>query len=201
MKKKLLSVALATIIAVMAISGASLAWLQDTTDPVTNTFTEGLVEIDLFEHEYKNGRLTTEEIRNNGNTYKMVPGDVLPKDPTVVVKADSEACWLFVKIEKSENFDSFMTFDVADGWIELDGFDGVYYREVSASDAKAGISYPVLADNEVTVKGEEVTLEMMKALEAGTAQRPTLSFTAYAVQKANVTTAAAAWAIINPANP
>lgn len=48
MKKKLLSVALAVIIAVTAITGASLAYLQDT-DTEDNVFTVGNVEIDLYE--------------------------------------------------------------------------------------------------------------------------------------------------------
>ena len=80
MKKKLMALVLCTIIAVMAIAGSSLAWLQDTTEPVTNTFTEGKVDIDLYEHEYDSAtdKLTDTEIRDDGNTYKMVPGKVLP---------------------------------------------------------------------------------------------------------------------------
>ena len=53
MKKKLLSVALALIIAVTAISGATLAYLQDT-DTEDNVFTVGKVEIDLYENFNEN---------------------------------------------------------------------------------------------------------------------------------------------------
>lgn len=48
MKKKLFTVALALIIAITAISGATLAYLQDT-DAEDNVFTVGDVKIDLYE--------------------------------------------------------------------------------------------------------------------------------------------------------
>ena len=185
MKKKLLSVALATIIAVMAISGASLAWLQDTTQTVTNTFTEGVVDIELNE--------------TTGNTYHMVPGNVLSKDPTVVVKASSEACYLFVKIEEVNDVDTFLTYEIADGWTQLEGVDGVYYREVADTDAdqtfyvlKGNTMYP----NGIVSVNKEVTVAQMNALTEKT--RPQLKFTAYAIQKANTGTAAEAWALMNP---
>ena len=64
--------------------GGTLAWLTDTTEPVTNTFTYGDINITLAE--------TTE-------VYKMVPGNSISKDPSVTVESGSEACWLFVKVE------------------------------------------------------------------------------------------------------
>jgi len=192
MKKKLLSISLAVIVAVMAISGASLAWLQDTTDTVTNTFTEGRVAIDLYEHEYDlaTNKLTETVTRTGVNNYKLVPGDILPKDPTVVVKANSEACYLFVKIEKSANVDTFLTYAIANGWTKLEGVEGiVYYREVAASTNDQ--PFAVLDGNKVTVKNT-IT---MKDMEDNTSN-PTFAFTAYAIQKANTGDAAAAWALI-----
>ncbi|MBR5285930.1 MAG: SipW-dependent-type signal peptide-containing protein [Clostridia bacterium] len=49
MKKKIFAIALVAILAVTAITGASLAYLQDTDDAL-NTFTVGNVEIDLYEN-------------------------------------------------------------------------------------------------------------------------------------------------------
>lgn len=49
MKKKILSICLVAVIAVMAITGASLAYLTDT-DAEDNVFTVGNVEIDLYEN-------------------------------------------------------------------------------------------------------------------------------------------------------
>lgn len=189
MKKKLLSIALATIVAVMAISGASLAWLQDTTSTVTNTFTKGLVDIDLYE--------TKDSQKVLANSYKMVPGDTLTKDPTVEVLAVSEACWLFVKVEKSENFATYLTYSIADGWTELTEGSGVYYRAVE--DKGENQTFAVLKDNEVTVK-EGVTVAQMNALDNNGLE---MEFTAYAIQSANIadannngTAADEAWAIV-----
>lgn len=173
MKKKVLSIVAVVLVLCCAIGG-TLAWLTDKTDPVVNTFTVGDINIELKE--------TT-------TNYKMVPGNTITKDPKVTVKANSEACWLFVKVEKSENFDSFMTYEMADGWTALPGVDGVFYREVAATTAATDFS--VLKDNSVSVKND-VTKTMLNGLNEPTF--PTLTFTAYAVQKDNVTSAADAWA-------
>lgn len=177
MKKKLL-IPIMILILVIGAVGGTLAWLTDKTDSVTNTFTVGNVDITLVE--------------TTGNTYKMVPGQDITKDPKATVVAGSEACWLFVKIEKSTNFDDFMTYTVADGWTALGAaYPGVYYREVSASTTNS--EFGIIKDNKVTVKGT-VTKAMMDEITKGTANAPTLTFTAYAVQKDGFGTAAKAWA-------
>lgn len=175
MKKKALLCAVAVVLVLCCAIGGTLAWLTAKTDPVTNTFTVGDINIELKE--------TTKD-------YKMVPGNTIAKDPKVTVKAGSEACWLFVKVEKSANLDKFIRYAIADGWQALTGADGVYYREVDASAAKAGMTYSVLTNDSVTVK-DTVTKADMNGLTATT--YPTLTFTAYAVQKDNITDAATAW--------
>ena len=176
MKKKLtVSLAVLALVACMA-AGATLAWLTAKTSSVTNTFTYGDINIELKE--------------TTGESYKMVPGNKITKDPKVTVKANSEACWLFVKVEKSGNFDEFMTYGIASGWTALDGEDGVYYREVTSSTTDT--EYYVLSGNLVTVK-DSVTKEDFAGLK-GT--MPTLTFTAYACQKENVSTAADAWNLV-----
>lgn len=172
MKKKVLSIVAVVLVLCCAIGG-TLAWLTDKTDPVKNTFAVGDINIELTE--------TT-------TNYKMVPGNTISKDPKVTVKANSEACWLFVKVEKSSNFDNFMTYEMADGWTALPGVAGVYYREVAATTTATELS--VLKDNSVLVK-DSVTKTMLNGL--GETTFPTLTFTAYAVQKDNVADAATAW--------
>lgn len=162
--------------------GGTIAWLTAKTDPVVNTFTVGDINITLAE--------TT-------TNFKMVPGNTISKDPKVTVLKDSEACWLFVEIEKSANLDSFITYSIADGWTALSGADGVYYREVNATTQDTG--FDVLASNQVTVK-DTVTKAMMNDLQKDDATQPTLTFTAYAVQKDNIADAATAWRKL-PANP
>ncbi|MBQ8623355.1 MAG: hypothetical protein IJ424_03130 [Oscillospiraceae bacterium] len=177
-KMKIVFVLVAFILTLSIAVGSSLAWLTDKTDSVTNTFTYGDINIDLTESENLD--------------LKMIPGSNITKDPKVTVKANSEACWLFVKIEKSANFDTFMTYTIAEGWKELDGVDGVYYREVEASETAK--EFDVIKDNTVTVK-DNVTKDMFTK-DGYTA--PTLTFTAYAVQSENVDDAATAWGYANP---
>ena len=177
MKKKTLALVLALTLLVADVVGGTLAWLTDRTAEVKNTFTVGDINNGLTE--------TTTD-------YKMVPGNTIAKDPTVTVKANSEACWLFVKVTKSENLDTFITYAIAEGWTALPGVDGVYYREVPASAADQ--TFSVLADNAVTVNSD-VTKEMLTAKDIA---NPTLTFKAYAVQKDNVASASDAWAKVNP---
>ena len=177
MKKKILALVLALTLLVAGVVGGTLAWLTDRTAEVKNTFTVGDINIGLTE--------TTAD-------YKMVPGNTIAKDPTVTVKANSEACWLFVQVTKSENLDTFITYAIAEGWTALSDVDGVYYREVSASNADQ--TFSVLKGDAVTVNSD-VTKEMLTAKDFA---NPTLTFKAYAVQKDNVASASDAWAKVNP---
>ena len=182
MKKKSLALVLALAMIVVCVVGGTLAWLIATTPEVKNTFTTSDVDITLTE--------TT-------TNYQMIPGYTIDKDPTVTVKSGSEDCYLFVKVEKSTNFDSFMTYDMADGWTALAGVNGVYYRVVDTADM--GTAYSVLANDKVTVRGD-VTKAMLNGLTEAT--QPTLTFTAYACQynSSNGTpfAVADAWAKVNP---
>lgn len=191
MKKKATIAVTALLLVLCFAIGGTLAWLKTETTPVVNTFTYGDINIGLSE--------------TTGVEYKMIPGNDITKDPKVTVEANSEACWLFVKVEKSDNYADYLAnYTIADGWNELDGVAGVYYREVNADTAKDGTSYKVLKGDKVTVL-DEVTKSMMEDIKNGTKTQPTLTFTAYAVQLDgfNATTntaaknAALAWAEIN----
>ena len=176
MKKKLTTVLAIVLVVALSVAG-TYAYLTDKTAQVVNTFTVGNVNIDLTEK-------TTD--------YKMIPGMTIEKDPMVTVKADSEDCWLFVKVEKSANFADFLTCNMAEGWTALDGVNGVFYRQVAASDSAQ--NFDVLADNRVIVKSD-VTKAMMDGLTDAT--RPTLTFTAYACQGAGFDSADKAWAEVS----
>ena len=109
----------------------------------------------------------------------------------------SEACWLFVKIEETGKFVADkVTYNLAAGWTALDSVPGVYYREVAASDKDQPFS--ILLDNKITVS-DTLTKDDIKAL-SGDDITPKLTFTAYAVQKENISTAAAAWEVANPSD-
>ena len=192
--KKLL-IALVCILLVVGVVGGTLAWLTDTTPEVKNVFTTSDISITLTETN------VDEDNTPNTNSYQMIPGWTITKDPKVTVGSGSEYCWLFVKLEESDNFDTFMEYTIDSDWTALTGVDGVYYIEVD-TDEEIGKEFPVIKDNTVTVKSE-VTKEQMNALTATT--QPTLTVTAYATQlmKDNNTefTVDQAWAVLNPTNP
>ena len=77
-------------------------------------------------------------------------------------------------------------------WTLVPGETDVYYRDVDAATALAGTTFNVLKDNKVTVSPE------LNKDEIATATNPTLSFTAYAVQKENVADVATAWNLVKP---
>lgn len=171
MKKKSLALLAAVVLIVGVVAGTTLAWLIDSTTPVTNTFTTSDVEIGLTESENLD--------------LQMVPGKPIAKDPKVTVTANSEKCYVFVKIDKSANYDTYLNnYTLADGWLTDSSLpSNVVYRVVDKN-ADAAQSFYVLAgstanpNGEVTVRGS-VTKTQMEAAESA---NPTLTFTAYAVQ-------------------
>lgn len=182
---------LALVLVIGCVAGGTVAWLVATSDTVTNTFTYGNINIALAE--------------TTGTNYKIIPGTDIPKDPKVTVKGGSEACWLFVKVEKVGDIGTSTTdpvrYAIDTGWAQLkdkDGKDvsGVYYRLVDA--VNNDTAFNVLKDNKIIVSGE-LTKETIKGYAV---QQPKLTFTAYAVQQENIADAATAWSKIpQPTNP
>ena len=170
MKKKGLAMVLALVLlAVCAVSG-TLSWLTAKSDTVVNTFTTSDIKVELKE--------------TTGTEYKMIPGYTIGKDPKATVLAGSEECYLFVKLDKSTNFDTYLEYAIADGWTKLEGegiTDTIYYRVVDGTTNQIGTAYSVLKGDQVTVKGS-VTKEQMNALDAEGVAKPTLTITAYASQ-------------------
>ena len=95
---------LALVLVIGCAVGGTVAWLTAQTKPVVNTFTYGDINIDLTE---------------TNETYKMVPGYDIHKDPKAKVLAGSEECFLFVKLDESTNFDTYLKYDIADDWTAL----------------------------------------------------------------------------------
>ncbi|MBQ4628238.1 MAG: hypothetical protein IJB44_04080, partial [Clostridia bacterium] len=98
--KKAILLAIAMVMAFCIGIGSTLAYLFVSTDPVVNTFAYGDINIELKEHKYENGTLTSEEVTAN-NTYKVIPGVTEKKDPFVRVKSGSEKCYVYVAVQNS----------------------------------------------------------------------------------------------------
>ncbi len=221
-KKKKIGVPIRTLVALLAVAlllggaiGGTMAWLTSTSGEVVNTFTDSDINITLTETDTEKD----EDDDPNTNSYKMVPGGTLQKDPKVILEAGSEACWVFVEVTENKGkveyvpagktdavttkWSDFLDYTVAEGWIRLDGKEGrgagVYYREVSADKAAVGDAWGILTGNQVTVK-TTVTKEMMNALKKAPDNYPTLTFKAYAIQTANIDSVEDAWEEVNPTN-
>ena len=179
-----------TMVVGCAVDG-TVAWLVSKSESSVSTFTLGDINIKLTEAE------------SESQSLKIIPGVDIRRSLKVTVEPNSEACWLFVKVEGT-NWPDFMeangtarkvSYSVAgegDGWIALEGNPGVYYREVSAEDAQRGDAYDVNCN--VTVS-QMLTKEEVNSIAAGT--QPQLSFTACAVQRDGIDDAATAWAAAN----
>lgn len=201
---KVLVAALSVVLVVCLSVAGTLAYLQVKTSEVVNTFAPSNIDLTLAETATEGGSTTA-------NTYKMIPGVKIDKDPKVTVKADID-CYVFVEVTENANFDNYMTYAIASGWklfnitsgavteIAADAdLDGTYvlFREVSVDAAKNGKEFSVLADDQVLVPNTVTKTQMNDLYNSDgtviTANQPKLTFTAYAIQKAGFTTVAAAW--------
>lgn len=219
--KKLVVVLLVLMLVLGGTIGGTLAWLVANSNQVTNTFVVGNITLSLVESWNAKSDAALED--NDIWQGKLVPGMTHSKDPKVIVGANSEACWLFVKIEETGGnitvdetdytFDSFITYapNTTD-WALLEESNGtaIYWMKVDADDADQ--PFNVLAGNATYADGyvtinNTVTKAMMDQITDANA--PKLSFTAYAIQQDGLTdatgliegddnaAAARAWALVN----
>ncbi len=199
--KKIGIVIACLLIACVAVTG-TLAWLVAESDELKNTFVPTDIEVEVDE--------TDED-----QTFDMVPGWNISKDPTVTVTEGSQDCWVFVKLEKSANYDYFLVHAVDSAWTQGNGTEipaDVYYLKVTDESGLKGQPLSVLCAgemefnsvtytwgvNELLVR-PDVTKDMMNFLTED--NYPTLTVSSKAVQlmKSADTefTAAEAWAIVD----
>lgn len=176
--------ALTLVLAAYWAVGGTAAWLAAKSEPIASTFTFGDINITLTETDHQ------EQI-------KIIPGVDIPKDLKVTVQANSVDCWLFVKVEQTGTFvPDKVTYSIDDGWTKGDGSQiptNVYYREVNTATTDSVFS--VLMGDKITVSNELTKADIENITG------PTLTFTAYAVQREGINTAADAWARIDTATP
>lgn len=187
MKKKTKALALA-MCAVLLVAGtmfATMAYLTSQ-DTVTNTFTVGKVAITLDEAKVDTAGVEESSAdRVDTNAYHLIPGHTYTKDPTIHVAADSEDCWLFVKVEngivdiEATGNNTIAKQMNANGWTLVDGETNIYaYRATVEKNENIPVfnSFKVAGDADV----------------AGYASAE-IKITAYAVQADGFDSAAAAW--------
>ncbi|MBR4693590.1 MAG: SipW-dependent-type signal peptide-containing protein [Bacilli bacterium] len=186
MNKKKTIIAALVLLLLLAIGGV-MAYFTDS-DAEENVFTIGKVDIELSEPTWVSTGAAKAE--------SMMPGDVIEKDPTVTVAADSEDAWVFVKVEvpclgETELF----TYSVNSGWTAI--------RETACTDGKAVKVYghtDSMTKNATATLFSTVTFanltdaqfaELTDADATTTAKDLKMPVKAFAVQKDNVAGATA----------
>ena len=174
--KKKFVILLLSLLCVCGIGvSVTLAYLTASPNQVENSFTIGNIDLSLSE--------------TTGNSYALIPGTTIKKDPKVTVKSGSESCWVFVEIQTNETFKNYISFTVNESWTVLGGVSGVYYLQCDHQDADQ--IYGVILGDSVQVKDTLTETKMN-----GITDKPVMRITAYAVQSHNVTSVTDAWHIL-----
>lgn len=186
--KKMIMAAIAVLLIVVISVSATYAYLMDT-EGVVNTFAVGDVDISLAEEEDEDG--------DGKHTFdNILPGHEYDKNPVVTVKANSEDCYLFVKVENNLSSVETATEDdtlvgqiAANGWTALDGVANVYYKTVT----KTGEAQDFPVFSSFTVKEDADNADMQAV------HNKTIEITAYAVQQVGIDSVEDAWTIAQDA--
>lgn len=213
--RKVLLLVLCAALLVSATVMGTLAYLSDTTDEVTNTFTVGKVELgdgnlkegldeaktnEKGEPLDKNDTVVDnveDAVRVTANNYVLQPGHHYTKDPTIHVKNDSETCYVFVKVENGitdyESTDDDYT-SIADqiednGWTALTGVDNVYYQTFNKLATPNASTYTDL----VVFSGFKIDDDAQDIDDWADVGDEVITITGYAVQVDGFDTALDAW--------
>ena len=204
--KKIVALLLCAVLLIGASVAGTLAFLTSKAT-VTNSFTVGKVVLgedgkagldEAKVDEY--GVAVTPASRVTENTYKLIPGHTYTKDPTVHVGANSEACWLFVKVENGianieaatatgeDPYTKIAEQVTANGWTLVDGETNIYYKE-AAKTGDTGADYIVFGNFRLATNAVVSDYASAK-----------ITVTAYAIQKDGLTVDEA-WTALKEAYP
>lgn len=139
-RKNALFLSLSAVLLVALTVVGTLAFLQSTAGPVTNTFTAGKVAITLDEAPVNTYGVKEDGERRQANAYTLIPGHSYTKDPVVHVEVGSEPSWVYVKVENGLE-DQLAEKTIAEqmsakGWKRVEGYSDLwkYKTEVDARD-------------------------------------------------------------------
>ena len=195
MKKRTMIFVTAMVLLFAMVTGSTLAYMTSKTATVQNTFTYGNVLITLDEAPVNSDGQATNGARVTANTYRLFPGKTYDKDPTVHVDADSEDCYLFVRVVnpisgiEDADGDTIAKQMQDRGWTLVSGKTNVYaYNGTSQGTTTATVSK---GEN---IKVFETVTIADDAKFAGTYGQVTIE--AFAVQAEGFASAAAAWTAV-----
>ena len=174
MNNKMLVMAICITTMLCVTLFGTLAYLTDTSG-VTNVFTLGKVDISLTESPVdENGKIKVDQngdpivdsdgkpVRTQGNQYKLIPGAVYDKDPTLTIIKDSEESYvrMIVKVYNASEMQKIL--DNQKNGLTNNGFLGML-GELNTADWVLVSNQPAVKDNIMSfefrykekVKGEE----------------------------------------------
>ncbi|MDR1604185.1 MAG: M73 family metallopeptidase [Gracilibacteraceae bacterium] len=194
-KKKILSLVLCVALVGAVSIGATLAYLTDSTDTITNTFTVGAVDITLTEDVEINGT-----VADPTDPMKIIPLDAVKKDPIITLGSASEDAWVFVLVENPVDLLDYITNESAvfgaTNWDlvawDNDGSKSVYaYKSpLSATDSTSGgyTTAPFEIDYQTTFPSAAGYWDPADDFE--------ITFKAYAIQASGITSFADAYDLL-----
>ena len=189
-KTKALVLALCAVLLVVTTVFVTMAFLTSE-DSVQNTFTVGEVTISLDEldvDDSDNDGSTTD--RDKANEYKLIPGKTYTKDPTIHVGADSEPCYLFVKVvnglvnAEAEGNTTIAAQMTANGWYPVNGASDVYYYGTANGIVAVNGGQDKVVFEEFTIDGDAVVANYhtLKDADGNVTNGKAITVTAYAIQ-------------------
>lgn len=178
-KTKKKAFALITALALIMTASSVLptvSWLTAQSDVVVNTFAGGAISLVLDEAEVDGNGKAVGEDRVTENSYRIIPGTTLDKDPTVTVLSGSDVCFVFLYVDSMLS-EEYFTMNYSSEWIRAAESDSGYlYVYMSVVDAAGGDVVLPAIFTQVSIS-EELTSETILALG-----ELTLKVQAYAVQ-------------------
>lgn len=129
MKRKKIVMLLVSVPVVLALgAGISLAYFTDKAEK-ENVMVMGNVDIELEEPNYKPDETSKK-------TENIVPGDIIKKDPTVIVKAGSENCYIRAVV-KYDGLNENQIADLQEGM----KYNGDWFKVDATGDVSTDIWY------------------------------------------------------------
>lgn len=176
MKKIVSAIAALSLVAALAVGG-TLAWLQDTSDTITNTFVwnaDNNIDLELTE--------------TTGDRYTIIPGATQPKDPTLALTTETSS-YVYVVIDNQLGTNVTMN-GLADNWTKIEGArtptgvtGDVYYWTTGAT----------TTNNDMSVFDTITYSNALDAASGAALNDKKIVITGYAVQASAGATAQAAW--------
>ena len=180
--RRFAAVGAVTCILLLMTAQVTYSYLTAGSETLVNTFAGGAISITLDEAKVNGSGQADGSARVTENSYKITPGAVLDKDPTVTVLEGSEECHVFLYVDNPLPAEYF-TPDYSSAWKEkaASGTQTLYLYETTANASEADVTLDAIF-TQITVSAE---LTAQQIEELGEMQ---ITAEAYAVQSEGVDT-------------